>query len=159
MWWLKKRGLLRGNDSYEERELSPSKALAQTAMQRGTFVTVASDADDVDDADLSGDVRVVLTATNLLEPASDARKQELVQGRFTIGGPAPGQKVSWQVTGNRSGSPRVRWEHPLRSRKENVVADEVVAVGSRAENISVIRYKSQYSDVFEYFEIDPSLFR
>ena len=52
--WLKRRGLLRGDHaSHEERELSPSEALAQTAMQRGTFVTVASDNGDGDDADLA----------------------------------------------------------------------------------------------------------
>lgn len=53
MRWLNKRGLLRGDESHEERELTPSEALAQTAMQRGTLVSVASDADDVDDADLA----------------------------------------------------------------------------------------------------------
>jgi hypothetical protein len=52
MKWLKRRGLLRGDDdSHEERELSPSEALVQAAMQRGTLVTVSSDAVDFDDAE------------------------------------------------------------------------------------------------------------
>jgi hypothetical protein len=52
MKWLNKRGLLRGDDAaQDERQLSVNEALAQAAMQRGTLVTVASDAVDVDDAE------------------------------------------------------------------------------------------------------------
>jgi hypothetical protein len=52
MKWLNNRGFLRGDDdAQDERQLSINEALAQAAMQRGTLVTVASDADDVDDAE------------------------------------------------------------------------------------------------------------
>jgi hypothetical protein len=54
MKWLNKRGLLRGDDdSHQERELSPSEDFAEAAMQRGTLVSVASDGDDDDDAEVA----------------------------------------------------------------------------------------------------------
>jgi hypothetical protein len=52
MKWLNKRGLLRGDaDAQDERQLSVNEALAQAAMQRGTLVALASDADDLVDAE------------------------------------------------------------------------------------------------------------
>lgn len=73
MKWLNKRGLLRtDHDSHEERELSPSEALAQAAMQRGTLVTVASDTDDVDDAEAAR------------PPPSPAKTDAIVFERFNL---------------------------------------------------------------------------
>ena len=73
MRWLDKRGLLRGNDdSHEERELSPSESLAQAAMQRGTLVTVASDADDIDDAEV------------VRPPPSPSKTDAIVFERFNL---------------------------------------------------------------------------
>lgn len=49
---------------------------------------------------LNTDIRYQLTA--LGKPAPELHiKHELESGRFTIGGAASGQRISWQVTGNR----------------------------------------------------------
>jgi hypothetical protein len=49
---------------------------------------------------LNTDLRYQLTAIGKAAPGLFV-KEEVAKGRFVIAGAAPGQKVSWQVTGNR----------------------------------------------------------
>jgi hypothetical protein len=49
---------------------------------------------------LNEDFRYQLTPIGAAAPGLHI-KQEIAQGRFVIGGAAPRQKVSWQITGNR----------------------------------------------------------